>query len=372
MKDDVPCLPRVFPSAAALRLLKLGDLSNMLSASAASCGAVSQMQLGRRNVYFVATPALVKEICVEKAGAFPDREALSDADISAGCPMPLGLTLARYDAWNRARSVLNPSFFRQDELAKHAQVLVGKVQHMITHWEERTSHSPVIDLQQDCTALSQSVLLHLLFSLDERLWEHSHISVRAVPLPVRVIEEMLAWKWLLQEQIDALRTADRSFFRFVKAFTNRPGQLSALRARARITLRSASARIQDARYWVLALFSLTSAISHLPRAALTIAALLFSSFFNLLRWLSKEIDLLHGIDRSAQPLSTTPTSTAPPAYPAPPTLAEGGGERGGQVHTGSFAGGGRGGAVTATRVLPGYLERVIDRRSLLASEEAGE
>jgi hypothetical protein len=44
--------------------------------------------------------------------------------------------------------------------------------------------------------------------------------------------------WQVQEQVRALWSADQSFFRFIKAFTNRPGQLSALRARARHSLRS--------------------------------------------------------------------------------------------------------------------------------------
>ena len=85
----------------------------------------------------------------------------------------------------------------------------------------------IVDLEQDATALSQSVLLRLLFSLDERLWEHSSVALAPVPLPVRILEEMLAWTWLLQEQVAALQTADRSLFRFVKVRPLFRGQTAA-------------------------------------------------------------------------------------------------------------------------------------------------
>jgi cytochrome P450 len=213
---SVPIAP-----GGALRLLQIGDLAGMLSACASSCGAVSRVRLGTRDVYFVAKPTLVKEICVEQAAAFPDREALAAEDLAAGCPLPLGLTLGQYDAWNRSRSILNPSFFRRDELAQHANVLVAKTERLVAHWEEHGAGSgSIVDLEQDATALSQSVLLHILFSLDERLWEQTPpMSLAPAPLPTRALEEVLAWKSLLQEQLPAIMTADRSFFRFVKVHT---------------------------------------------------------------------------------------------------------------------------------------------------------
>ena len=225
---------------AVLRLVLLGDLSNMLADRAVKCGAISMMTVGQREVYFVAAPVLVKEICVDQAAIFPDRDMLTDDDVSAGYPARLGLTLGQHDAWNRSRSILNPAFFRQDEISDHIQVLVNKTERMCQHWEETTAsdteHS-VIDLEQDATALSQSVLLQLLFSHDERLWEHSRVSLARRPRLVRLLEEVMAWSWLLQDQIAALWTADRDFFRFVKAFTNRPGQLAVLRVRAGRVLR---------------------------------------------------------------------------------------------------------------------------------------
>ena len=126
------------PGGAPLQLLRLGDLSSMLGARAASCGAVSKMTLGTRSVFFIAAPGLVKEVCVDKAAIFPDREKLADEDIAAGCPAPLGLTLGQYDAWNASRSILAPSFFRRDELADHARLLVDMTLQMGAHWEERT------------------------------------------------------------------------------------------------------------------------------------------------------------------------------------------------------------------------------------------
>jgi hypothetical protein len=219
--DGAPAPVPIAPGGA-LRLLQLGDLASMLSACASLCGAISRVRLGTRDVYFVAKPSLVKEICVEQAAAFPDREALAAEDLAAGCPLPLGLTLGQYDAWNRSRSILNPSFFRRDELAQHADVLVAKTERMVAHWEEHGAGSgSIVDLEQDATALSQSVLLHILFSLDERLWEHSPpVSLAPAPLPTRALEEVLAWKSLLQEQLTAIMTADRSFFRFVKVRTH--------------------------------------------------------------------------------------------------------------------------------------------------------
>ena len=157
---------------------------------------------------------------MEQAASFPDREALSDEDAAAGCPAPLGLTIGEYEAWDRSRSILNPSFFRRDELAKHAEILVEKTEQMAANWEERAIKGMVIDLEQDSTALSQSVLLQMLFSLDERLWEYSRVQLTPVSLPVRMLEEALAWKRLLQEQVAAMWTADRSLFRFVKVSAN--------------------------------------------------------------------------------------------------------------------------------------------------------
>ena len=358
------------PGGATLRLLQLGDLAHMLSVRAASCGTLSKMTLGKREVYFIGSPALVKEICVEKASSFPDREALTDEDQAAGCPMPLGLTLGQYDAWNRSRSILNPSFFRRDELAAHSRVLVENTERMVAHWEERNMTAPIVDLEQDGTALSQSVLLHILFSLDERLWEHSRVSLAPVPLPVRALEEMLAWKWLLHDQIAALFTADRSLFRFVKAFTNRDGQLTALRARSRVALRATADGMRDPRAWVIALLSLPAAIKRIPSVIFTMAGQVGTFCFAILRWLSKEIDVLYDMEYGERP---TPSSPPPPSIAANAsgstngtstswllgTVAE---EVGGagvdvlkveNVQAGAFAGGGRGGAATRTRVLPG-------------------
>jgi len=239
--DDVPRPPTAaFSVSAALRLLRLGDLSSMLADCVARTrGAVSAMSVGRRHVYFIASPALVKEVCIDQAAAFPDRDMLADEDAAAGCPAPLGLTLGQHEAWDRARSILNPAFFRQDAIAEHMEVLVDKTERMCAHWEATTREeaAPVFDLEQDATALSQSVLLQLLFSLDERLWEHTEVSLAPAPRPVRLLEELMAWNWLLRDQLSSLCAADQSFFRFVKAFTNRPGQLAALRARSRRVLR---------------------------------------------------------------------------------------------------------------------------------------
>ena len=232
--------PTALSVGAALRLVQLGDLSSMLVDLASKRGdATSKLTVGKREMYFVASPALVKEICIDQAALFPDRDMLSDQEISAGCPAPLGLTLGQHDAWNRSRALLNPAFFRQDNISDHIDVLVDKTQRMCQHWEATAigAGKPLIDLEQDATALSQSVLLQLLFSQDERLWEHNVVCLTRHPRPVRLVEEMMAWSWLLHDQITALWTADRNFFRFVKAFTNRPGQLAALRSRARRVLR---------------------------------------------------------------------------------------------------------------------------------------
>lgn len=170
---------------ASLRLLRYGDLSTMLHACTDQDDVMSAMRVGQRSIFFVAAPSLVKEICVDKAAAFRDREEPPEAR---------GLTLGAYNEWKGTRKALDPAFFRRDELAAHACVAGGKAALMGQHWASRGG---VVDLSQDCTALAQSVLLNILFSEDERLWELTRVSVAPKGLAQRALEEALAWLWLL-------------------------------------------------------------------------------------------------------------------------------------------------------------------------------
>ena len=52
-------------------------------------------------------------------------------------------------------------------------------------------------------------------------------------------------------QVQALGQADRSFFSFVKAFTNRPGQLTALRTRARARCARVRAGMRTPSWWLI-------------------------------------------------------------------------------------------------------------------------
>jgi hypothetical protein len=112
---------------------------------------------------------------------------------------------------------------------------------------------------------------------------------------------------------------------------------------------------------VLALLSIFTAVSRFPRATLSVCGRLISATFVGLRSLSAEIEYLFEKDRP-KPLDTSgyadPTGgggadalSSPRPFSPDPTRA------------GAFAGGARGGGQTETRVLPGYLERVGDRRS---------
>eukprot|EP00960_Hanusia_phi_P009730 283237-Hanusia_phi.AAC.3 len=111
--QHVRCVPA---ARSTIDLLVHGDLSNLLEHYARNSD-VHKTKLCGREFYLISDPRLVREICVEQAGTFRNREE------QQGCPMKaVGLTVAVDKVWEEYRAVLNPSFFKRDKIEEHSEV----------------------------------------------------------------------------------------------------------------------------------------------------------------------------------------------------------------------------------------------------------
>lgn len=110
---------------------------------------------------------------------------------------PLGITLGIDDRWESLREVLNPYFFSKKNLSIHVEDVADKAGALVDVWMRRGGE---VELSSECTALSQSVLLKILYSTDVPLWERSP-PIRSSNAALALLALAAAWFSLLTSQV---------------------------------------------------------------------------------------------------------------------------------------------------------------------------
>jgi hypothetical protein len=130
-----------------------------------------------------------EQVCVTKSRFFKNRDDLPTP--------PLGITLGIDDKWESLREVLNPYFFSKNNLSIHVQDVADKAMALVDVWMRRGGE---VELSSECTALSQSVLLKILYSTDVPLWERSP-PTRSSSVVLALLALGAAWFSLLTSQV---------------------------------------------------------------------------------------------------------------------------------------------------------------------------
>ena len=224
-------------------LLRDGDLSALIKRQA-SAGPITHLGCRNQEVYFVASPDLVREITVVQAASFPDREASSTGSSGGTCP---GIVASRGSEHTSMRTALGPSYFSVSAVEAQLVRTVEETQYLLEQEGQETVASFLTPqgagkLVSFVHRLSLRVQHRCIFNSTEGLPppSSSHASERPVSQSntrartsptVQQLARLLAhvsigWKHAVVTTLGRKQPA----MEFVRSFTNRPRQIAQLSA----------------------------------------------------------------------------------------------------------------------------------------------
>jgi len=224
-------------------LLREGDLSALIERQATK-GPITRLDCRNQEVYFVASPDLVREVTVVQAACFPDREASRTESSGGACP---GIVASRGSEHTSMRTALGPSYFSVS--AVEAQLLrtveetrslleqegqesvasfltprgAGRLVSFVHRLSLRVQHRCIFNSNEGLPSPSSTHASELLSSQSKNRVRTSPTIARMARLLAYV---SIGWKHAVITTLGHKQPA----MDFVRSFTNRPRQIAQLSA----------------------------------------------------------------------------------------------------------------------------------------------
>lgn len=223
---------RFFPFFVnTIKLVRTGDFDEIIAQTAHKFGPVSRLRCRSHDLWFISSPALVREVCSLKGSLFADRE-YRDARVDVGCP---GIVASRSADHSKFRNALNPTYFSTSAVAMQLERTEEECSIMLAEEDADSLAKFLLPsggsiLVNFCARLALRVQYRTIFNqtLPRReLANHRHsrspLSPSVRSLNSLAAHALIGWRQF-KACISARKTSEStrpSFMTFVRLFTNR-------------------------------------------------------------------------------------------------------------------------------------------------------